>query len=112
MSLPLHDVDCCTDSSDVDGELQPLAWVPERKKLVYVFNEKYQQKYKARIIRLDKKRNRVKVHYIQYNKRYDEWVDLRNVTSSESSFAKTSIEKECHLSTVEEIEEVHKECRI
>ena len=81
--LSLHDYDCCTDSSDVDGDAHSYV-LPKRRQMVNVFNEKHAKTYKARIIRIDKNQKKAKVHYIQYNKRYDEWVELKHVALPEA----------------------------
>ena len=81
--LSSHDYDCCTDSSDVDGDVHSFVF-PKRRQMVNVFNEKHAKTSKARIIRIDKNQKKAKVHYLQYNKRYDEWVELKHVALPEA----------------------------
>ena len=42
LSVCLHGADCCTDSSDVDGDIQSFFY-PTRMQLVYVYNKKHQK---------------------------------------------------------------------
>jgi len=66
---------------------RPLLISVTRKQLIYVWNERQRTTYKARVIRKDGKH--ANVRYINFNKKYDEWVNLDLVSTGKDELRKS-----------------------
>ena len=83
------------DDMSSDDDDRPLLISVTRKQLIYVWNERQCTTYKARVIRKDGKY--AKVHYINFNKRYDEWVNLDLISTEKDELEKKWKSKERHV---------------
>jgi len=93
--VSLRNFNSLTDDDMTSDDDRPLLISVTRKQLIYVWNERQRTTYKARVIRKDGKY--AKVHYINFNKRYDEWVNLDLISTEKDELEKKWKSKERHV---------------
>jgi len=108
--VSLRNFNSLTDDDMSSDDDRPLLITVTRKQLTYVWNERQRTKYKARVLRKDGKY--AKVHYINFNKRYDEWVNLVLISTEKDELGKKWKSKESHVEIPAKCGEVSKSKRI
>ena len=108
--VSLRNFNSLTDDDMSSDDDRPLLISVTRKQLIYVWNERQRTTYKARVIRKDGKY--AKVHSINFNKRYDEWVNLDLISTEKDELEKKWNSKERHVENPAKCGEISKSKRI